>query len=61
MRHNTKFKNSETSCQFQKCDQCIGITPHSLSKTGKLTCALCKSKLTYSQEHLAPGKHSYAA
>jgi len=32
---------------FIKCDECLGITPHKVSKSGTATCNFCKSLTAY--------------
>lgn len=32
---------------FIKCEECLGITPHKVSKTGTATCNFCKSLTAY--------------
>jgi len=32
---------------FIKCDECLGITPHKVSKNGTATCNFCKKLTSY--------------
>jgi len=35
--------NKKLDIIFIKCDECLGITPHRVSKNGIVTCNFCKS------------------
>jgi len=46
MKQNRKDTN-KFDIVFIKCDECLGITPHKVLKSGTATCNFCKSLTEY--------------